>query len=121
VSIYTYVVATLDQMMNALADPTRLKIIEHLARPEAECRSVEDLVCACELEKLVGLSQPAVSHHMKVLMAAELVAAERDGRWIYYRLRRRRFAHLASYLARFGKSAKLGATIRATSRRRKVA
>jgi ArsR family transcriptional regulator len=113
--------ASLEKMLKALADPARLSIIEHLARPEAECCSKEDRVCACDLEKLVGLSQPSVSHHMKVLTAAELVSTERDGRWTYYRLRRSRFAQLAAYLSPFVQSAKTAASAGTAASRRKAA
>jgi ArsR family transcriptional regulator, arsenate/arsenite/antimonite-responsive transcriptional repressor len=61
----------------ALADPTRLAIVNQLASSE-EC-------CVCQLESL-GLSQPTVSHHLKILREAGLVEGERRGTWVYYRL-----------------------------------
>jgi ArsR family transcriptional regulator len=90
-----------DAVFKALSDPIRLRILEFLRRPDAECCSVEDRVCACDLEGLLGLSQPTVSHHMKILVQAGLVASEKSGRWVYYRVDRPAFAAAITYLARF--------------------
>ncbi|MGI9609116.1 MAG: ArsR/SmtB family transcription factor [Acidimicrobiia bacterium] len=64
----------------ALADPVRLRIISMLAA------SPEGAACGCDLESPLGLSQPTVSHHLKVLREAGLVEGKRDGRWVHYRL-----------------------------------
>src|SRR3954467_8762846 len=88
-------------IFKALGDPLRVRILEFLRRPDAECCSVEDRVCACDLEGLLGLSQPTVSHHMKLLIQAGLVAAEKCGRWVYYRVDRPAFAAAVAYLAEF--------------------
>ncbi len=61
----------------ALSDPTRLAIVNQLAGAEESC--------VCNLESL-GLSQPTISHHLRVLREAGLIAGERRGTWIYYRL-----------------------------------
>jgi ArsR family transcriptional regulator len=72
----------------ALGDPTRLKILELLkARGRTCCELVardERGLCACDIERAVGLSQAAVSHHMGLLRRARLVVAEKRGRWIFY-------------------------------------
>lgn len=88
----------------ALSDPARLRILEFLWRPDSACCSFEDKVCACDMENVLGLSQPAVSHHMKILVQAELVIAEKEGRWVYYRINRPRFCEVAQWLAPFGKN-----------------
>jgi ArsR family transcriptional regulator, arsenate/arsenite/antimonite-responsive transcriptional repressor len=62
----------------ALADPTRVAIVNRLAA--AEC------VCVCDFVAALGLSQPTVSHHLRVLREAGLVEASRRGTWAYYRL-----------------------------------
>jgi ArsR family transcriptional regulator, arsenate/arsenite/antimonite-responsive transcriptional repressor len=62
----------------ALADPTRVAIVNRLAAaPE---------VCVCDLTAAFELSQPTISHHLRILRDAGLVAAERRGTWGYYRL-----------------------------------
>jgi len=76
-----------DQLFKALADPARQRVIEFLRRPDAACCTVEDRVCACDLEGPLGLSQPAVSHHLKILVQAGLVLSEKAGRFVYYRIK----------------------------------
>ncbi len=75
---------TLALVFRALADETRLLILEHLASDAVGCCG--DGICACDLEVLTGLSQPTVSHHMRCLVGAGLVRAERRGKWMYYSL-----------------------------------
>jgi ArsR family transcriptional regulator, arsenate/arsenite/antimonite-responsive transcriptional repressor len=62
----------------ALADPTRVAIIN--------CLSAADEVCVCSLTDTFDLSQPTISHHLKVLREAGLVESSRRGTWAYYRL-----------------------------------
>lgn len=69
---------TMAVRFKALADPTRLRLISMIA-------AAGD-VCGCELVEPLGLSQPTVSHHLKVLYEAGLLARERRGRWIHYRV-----------------------------------
>src|ERR1043165_4271914 len=63
---------------HALADPTRVAIVNRLAQA-AE-------TCVCDLTAAFELSQPTISHHLKVLREAGLVAASRRGTWASYRL-----------------------------------
>jgi ArsR family transcriptional regulator, arsenate/arsenite/antimonite-responsive transcriptional repressor len=62
----------------ALADPTRVAIVNRLAGT--------DEVCVCELVDDFELSQPTISHHLRLLREAGLVESERRGTWAYYRL-----------------------------------
>jgi ArsR family transcriptional regulator len=84
--------------IKALADPARLRIVEFLRQPEISCCTTPDRVCACDIERLLGLSQPAISHHMKVLTQAGLISGEKQGRWMYYRLEPAAFAGLVAFL-----------------------
>lgn len=77
---------SLADRLKLLGDPTRFKILEFLAEPVQDCCSRGDGVCGCDLEAYLDLSQPTVSHHMKVLVDAGLVVSERRGRWVYYDL-----------------------------------
>ena len=64
----------------ALADPARLRLISLVAAHQgAEA-------CVCELTDPVGLSQPTVSHHLKILVDAGILTREQRGKWAYYRL-----------------------------------
>jgi ArsR family transcriptional regulator len=85
--------------LKALADPARLQIVAFLHRPKASNCTFADRVCACDLEGLLGLSQPAVSHHMRLLVAAGLVQAEKSGRWMYYSLDPDAFGDLIEFLS----------------------
>jgi ArsR family transcriptional regulator, arsenate/arsenite/antimonite-responsive transcriptional repressor len=64
----------------ALADPARVAILNRLAQPGT------DSICVCEFVPLLRLSQPTVSHHLRILREAGLVEAERRGTWAYYSL-----------------------------------
>jgi ArsR family transcriptional regulator, arsenate/arsenite/antimonite-responsive transcriptional repressor len=71
---------TLAGGFRALADPTRLRLISLVAaHQDAEA-------CVCELTDPVGLSQPTVSHHLKILVDAGILTREQRGKWAYYRL-----------------------------------
>ena len=61
----------------ALGDPVRLQLVDVLKKHAGK-------VCVCELVPLFDLSQPTVSHHLKVLRDAGLVESERRGLWAYY-------------------------------------
>ncbi|SRR5579862_320297 len=70
--------AELAATFKALGDPTRVAIVNRLTTAEA--------VCVCDLTAAFDLSQPTISHHLKILRDAGLVEAERRGTWAYYRL-----------------------------------
>lgn len=61
----------------ALGDPIRLQLVDVLRKHAGK-------VCVCELVPLFELSQPTVSHHLRVLRDAGVVASERQGLWAYY-------------------------------------
>jgi ArsR family transcriptional regulator len=79
-------------LFKALGDPSRLRLLSFLAaQPGGEA-------CVCNLTEPLGLSQPTVSHHLKVLTDAGLLERERRATWIYYRLRLERLQQLCSAL-----------------------
>ena len=67
------------RLLQAAADPTRLAILRQL--------SAGDGVCACDFTACCDVSQPTVSHHLKVLREAGWVTSERRGSWVWYYLR----------------------------------
>jgi ArsR family transcriptional regulator len=77
--------------LRVLADPVRLQIVSLLGSTEE--------ACVCDLTAPVGVSQPTVSHHLRVLLDAGLVEREQRGRWVYYRLRPEPLELVASALA----------------------
>ena len=65
------------EVAKALGDPIRLQLVDVLRKHAGK-------VCVCELVPLFDLSQPTVSHHLKVLRDAGIVGSERQGLWAYY-------------------------------------
>jgi len=65
------------KVMKALSDPNRVKLLKMLQRRE---------MCVCEIQAALGIAQPTVSKHLKVLEAAGLVGKKKDGLWVYYHL-----------------------------------
>ena len=74
------------EVFKALGDAHRLRALAFLALPPSGCCHHEGSVCACDLVTHLGLAQPTVSHHMRVLTDAGLVTATKQGRWMHYRL-----------------------------------
>lgn len=73
------------QTMKALSDPNRLVILDYLKEGEQ---------CACKLLEQLHITQPTLSHHMRILNEAGLVLCRRDGKWIHYRLNLDKFIEL---------------------------
>jgi ArsR family transcriptional regulator, arsenate/arsenite/antimonite-responsive transcriptional repressor len=77
----------------ALADPVRLRLLNLIATaPTGEA-------CACDLVDPVGKSQPTVSHHLKILVDAQLVTREKRGVWAWYRARPDKLHELRTFLS----------------------
>jgi ArsR family transcriptional regulator, arsenate/arsenite/antimonite-responsive transcriptional repressor len=76
----------------ALADPIRLQLVDVLRKHAGK-------VCVCELVPLFDLSQPTVSHHLKVLREAGIVGSERRGLWAYYYVNHEALEELGGWLA----------------------
>jgi ArsR family transcriptional regulator len=84
--------AQLAEWFRVLGDPTRLRLLSIIA-------SMGEACAACDLVEPIGVSQPTVSHHLKVLHEAGLVEREKRGRWVYYRVVLERLAALSNALA----------------------
>ena len=80
-------------VLKAIADPARLRLLSLIqAQPGHEA-------CVCNLTEPLGLGQPTVSHHLKVLLNAGLVEREQRGNWAYFRVREEPLAALRDLLA----------------------
>lgn len=90
------------ERFKALAHPARLEILAFLADPDPACCTVQGEVCACDLEEVTGLSQPTVSHHVRLLVSAGLVTGEKRGRWMHYRIAAEGVADLRDLLGALG-------------------
>jgi ArsR family transcriptional regulator len=69
------------RLLKALADPTRLRILSLLSRHEGD-------ICVFEIVDCFRLEQPAISHHLRILLDAGLVDYRKRGLWVYYYMRR---------------------------------
>ena len=79
--------------LKAIAEPARLRLLSLIqAQPDHEA-------CVCHLTEPLGLSQPTVSHHLKVLLQAGLVEREQRGSWAFFRVREEPLAALRGLLA----------------------
>ena len=80
------------EVAKALGDPVRLALVDVLRKHAGK-------VCVCELVPLFDLSQPTVSHHLKVLRQAGIVGSERNGLWAYYYVIRDALEERAQWLS----------------------
>jgi ArsR family transcriptional regulator, arsenate/arsenite/antimonite-responsive transcriptional repressor len=70
----------LARVLKALADPTRLRLVSMVAAHEGS------EACVCDLTEPLGLTQPTISHHLKVLVDAGILSRDKRGVWAYYAL-----------------------------------
>lgn len=83
-------------LLKALADPVRLRLLSLVAAHEG------GEACVCDLNEAFELSQPTISHHLKVLHEAGLVERTKRGTWVYYAVRRDALADVAVLLGGVG-------------------
>jgi ArsR family transcriptional regulator len=79
-------------LLKALADPARLRLLSLVASHE------DGEACICDLNAAFDLSQPTISHHLKVLHEVGLLDREKRGVWVYYRARSEALASLAALI-----------------------
>ncbi|MDR0344855.1 MAG: metalloregulator ArsR/SmtB family transcription factor [Nocardiopsaceae bacterium] len=72
--------ADLARLLKALADPTRLQLVSMVAAHEG------GEACVCDLTEPLGLTQPTISHHLKILVEAGIFTRDKRGVWAYYAL-----------------------------------
>ncbi|MGB3161060.1 ArsR/SmtB family transcription factor [Carnobacterium sp.] len=80
------------KVMKALSDPKRVKIIEMLSHGE---------LCACDILEKFDFTQPTLSHHINVLVAANLVTVEKTGTWHHYFLNKMKIVQLIAATEKF--------------------
>lgn len=88
-------VKTADRMaakLKALSDPTRLRVLSHIAAQGCES------VCACDLIDVLDISQPTISHHLKKLVDAGLLTRQQRGKWAHYTVVAEAFDELRDFL-----------------------
>jgi ArsR family transcriptional regulator len=80
------------RVAKALGDPIRMQLVDVLRKHAGK-------VCVCELVPLFDLSQPTISHHLKVLRKAGIVGSERRGLWAYYYVNPEALEELSAWLS----------------------
>jgi ArsR family transcriptional regulator len=100
---YVLISAITDEVIRALADPLRARIVELLA---------EEQLCTCHLVELTGGRQTNISNHLRVLREAGLVEAQPAGRYTYYRLLPEALAAVADHYAALAERAREAAQLR---------
>ena len=81
------------QVFKALGDPVRLRLLSLIGAHQG------GEVCVCDLTTAFDLTQPTISHHLKVLREAGIITSERRGTWVYYRLVPAALERMASLLS----------------------
>lgn len=77
------------EIFKAMSDANRLRILTMLSSGE---------ICACRILEALDITQPTLSHHMKILCGCGLVSVRKEGQWSYYSLNRSRLEDLKSFL-----------------------
>jgi len=80
-------------VFKALSDPARVKLVSLIAASDG------GEACICDLTEPLGLSQPTVSHHMKLLVESGLVSRDQRGKWAYYRVNAEALDRIATAVA----------------------
>jgi ArsR family transcriptional regulator len=85
------------KVIKALSDETRMAILESII--DEDC--CENKACACEFIKKFDITQPTLSHHVKILVDAKLINFQKDGKYTYYTINQERIDELIRFLSRF--------------------
>jgi DNA-binding transcriptional ArsR family regulator len=91
-------VPNLDRFLHAIADPTRRRILHALKEKGGNSIGKETGLCAGDIERRIKLSQPTISHHMKILEKASVIEAKREGHWRWYRRNEKLIAEMTREL-----------------------
>lgn len=81
-------------LFKAISHPVRVRILNIIQRAEGE-------ICVCHIEESFDLTQPTISHHLKILRDAGLIESEQRGLWVYHRIRPETFATMQHFLEGF--------------------
>lgn len=96
----------LSLLFKALSDKNRLKILAYIQKRDLKCRlnkegKCKDRACIKDLQKHLKISMPTVSHHVKELSTAELIAAKKQGQWSYLRIDQKHFKEINNFISLF--------------------
>jgi len=96
---------TLGKIFKALSDENRLKILLSVYAKECKCSadkfSCRDETCIKDLSKLLDITTPTISHHIKELVNAELIITNKEGRWVFCKINQETFLKTNDFLNKF--------------------
>jgi ArsR family transcriptional regulator len=81
-------------LFKAISHPVRVKMLDIIHQANTE-------ICVCDIEACFDLTQPTISHHLKILRDAGLIESEQRGLWVYHRIRRDTVASVQQFLEGF--------------------
>jgi ArsR family transcriptional regulator len=81
-------------LFKAISHPVRVKMLDIIHRADSE-------ICVCDVEACFALSQPTISHHLKILRDVGLIESEQRGLWVYHRIRPETFVTVQGFLQGF--------------------
>ncbi|RJS27869.1 transcriptional regulator [Corallococcus sp. H22C18031201] len=88
-------------IFKALSDEHRLKMLDFIATRDPDAGRTGEGICACDVQDFIGLAQPTVSQHLRILVDAGLLAVERRGKWNYYTLNAKGFTSAQKVMEHF--------------------
>ncbi len=95
----------LTKIFKALGDENRLKILSLIYTKECKCNegkiSCLTETCIKDLSKLLDITTPTISHHIKELVNAGLIVTKKDGRWVYCKINQKTFLKIYNFLHKF--------------------
>jgi DNA-binding transcriptional ArsR family regulator len=93
------------KIFKALADENRQKILLFIYRKECKCQenkfSCRNETCIKDLSKLLDITAPTISHHIKELVNAKLIITRKEGRWVYCKINQEAFRKTSDFLNKF--------------------
>ena len=98
-------IPNLAKVFRALSDKNRLKILLFVYKKECECKdsqpSFKNEACIKDLSKLLNITTPTISHHIKELVNAGLIITKREGKWVYCKINKKEFEKACIFLSKF--------------------
>lgn len=95
----------LAKIFKAFADKNRLKILLFIYKKECRCQenkfSCRNETCIKDLSKLLDITTPTISHHIKELVNAGLIITKKEGRWVYCKISQKTFQKTSNFLNKF--------------------
>lgn len=97
-------IPNLAKIFKALADESRLKILLFVYKKECKCKdnqlSCKNETCIKDLSKLLNITTPTISHHIKELVNVGLIITRKEGKWVYCRINRKVFERACGFLSK---------------------